>query len=193
MKTMINNFLSMNTSVLGYRMLLLLAFVITGCDTFSEQYSIEKVRHAYYEEMQQLSIGSAFDSWSLCAERAWTRETTPRGEKHVVFNCTIAPSTLLKVIEFYTPVSKPLKGDEPYLQIQVAKFHVNWLLNNDGSFSDGQGVLTVRWQDGKEDYTAVPLYPLVLQDVYSDNYNFSTAAFGQNVRMYHKNAKTVSN
>lgn len=193
MKTMINNFLSMNTSVLGYRILLLLAFVITGCDTFSEQYSIEKVRHAYYEEMQQLSIGSAFDSWSLCTERAWTRETTPRGEKHVVFNCTIAPSTLLKVIEFYTPVSKPLKGDEPYLQIQVAKFHVNWLLNNDGSYTDGQGVLTVRWQDGKEDYTAVPLYPLVLQDVYSDNYNFSTAAFGQNVRTYYKNAKTVSN
>ncbi len=174
-------------------MLLLPAFVISGCDTFSEQYSIEKVRHAYYEEMQQLSIGSAFDSWSLCAERKWTQETTPRGEKHVVFNCTIAPSTLLKVIEFYTPVSKPLKGDEPYLQIQVAKFHVNWLLNNDGTFSDGQGVLTVRWQDGKEDYTAVPLYPLVLQDVYSDNYNFSTAAFGQNVRMYYKNAKTVPN
>ncbi|WP_215396915.1 hypothetical protein [Rheinheimera oceanensis] len=193
MQKAINYCAPASLKVFRYWKLLALSCFLTGCDTFSEQYSIEKVRHAYYEEMQQLSIGSAFDSWSLCSERAWTRETTPRGEKHVVFNCTIAPSTLFKVIEFYTPVSKPLKGDEPYLQIQVAKFHVNWLLNNDGSFSDGQGVLTVRWQDGKEDYTAVPLYPLVLQDVYSDNYNFSTAAFGQNVRTYYKNAKTVSN
>lgn len=193
MKTIKDKFVTMKPNVFRYGVLLLLAFISAGCDRFSERYDIERVKDAYYEELQQLSIGAAFDSWSLCSDRKWTLHVTPRGEKHVVFFCSVLPSTLLKVIKFYTPRNDPLKGDEPYIQIQAAEFQVNWLLNNDDTFTNGQGILTVRWQDGKQDQTVVPLYPLVLQDVYSDNYNYSTAAFGQNARTYYKNAKTVSN
>lgn len=109
----------------------------------------------------------------------------------MLFYCLIAPSTLVESINFYTPISKPLKGDELYIQIQAAELRANWLLNNDNTFNSGQAVLTVRWQDGKEDSTTESLYPLVISDVYSDGYHYLTADFGQHARMYHRNAKVA--